>query len=292
MTAQGNSSGQTAVGFFVVTARSSSAPAASPARLAVWRNGTFEASAVHNSLVNIHGTGFVPNEQVGIWVTQPDGSVVGHPTQVASDAGNIESTFQFTSVHQTGRYTFTAYGLISHFQVFAPFDLRGGTSIPSGWAQVRVAYPFPASTTQNGKDIVVSGTLFSPGEPVGIWITLPDGGVRGLPTQVADGNGDFYAQIAIDERLPLGDYKLTASGVNSGRLVITDFAVNGGGSFQGVSLGQSDPPAPLVEGSNLGDGTLGGPANLAGELNSVGQQITPQDTQGCANSENFWTPNC
>jgi hypothetical protein len=116
--------------------------------------------------------------------------------------------------------------------------------------------------------------------------------VRGLPTQVADGNGDFYAQIAIDERLPLGSYHLTASGVNSGRLVIADFAVNGGGPFEGVSLGQSDPAAPFVQGSNLGDGTLGGPTNLEGALNSVGPQITPQDTQGCANPENFWTPNC
>jgi hypothetical protein len=292
MTAQGNSSGQTAVGFFVVKARSAPAPAASPARLAVWRNGTFEASAVHDSLVNIHGTGFLPNEQVGVWVTQPDGSVVGHPTQIASDAGNFESTFQFSSVHQTGGYTFTAYGLVSHFQVFAPFELRGGTSIPSGWANVRVAYPSPATTTQNGKDIVVSGTLFAPGEPVGIWITLPDGGVRGLPTQVADGNGDFYAQIAIDERLPIGNYKLTASGVDSGRLVIADFAVNGGGPFEGVSLDEPDPPAPFVESSNFGDGTLGSPTNLASDLNGVGQEITPQDMQGCAVAENFWTPNC
>ena len=33
---------------------------------------------------------------------------------------------------------------------------------------MRVAYPASATTTQNGNDIVVSGTLFSPGEPVGI----------------------------------------------------------------------------------------------------------------------------
>jgi hypothetical protein len=116
--------------------------------------------------------------------------------------------------------------------------------------------------------------------------------VRGLPTQLADGNGDFYADIAIDERLPLGDYKLTASGVNSGRLVITDFAVSGGGPFVGVSLDQSDPAAPLVNDSNFGDGTLGSPTNLDGAQNSVGPQITPQDTQGCNAPQDLWTPNC
>jgi hypothetical protein len=291
MTAQGNSSGQTAIGFFVVKPRSGPPPSASPARLAVWKNGTFEASAVHDSLVNIHGTGFVPNEQVGIWITQPDGSVIGHPTQVASDAGNIESTFRFTSVHQTGKYTFTAYGLYSHYQVFAPFELRSGTSLPTGWAQVRVAYPASAATTQNGAKIIVSGTLFSPGEPVGIWLTLPDGGVRGLPTQLADGNGDFFADLVIDERLPLGTYHLTAKGVDSGRLVITDFNVSGG-IFTGVALDQPDPPAPIVDVSNIGDGTLGGPTNLAGAENNAGPQITPPDIQNCSNPANFWTPNC
>ena len=166
------------------------------------------------------------------------------------------------------------------------------TSIPSGWAKIRVAYPYPATTTQNGNDIVVSGTLFSPGEPVGLWITLPDGGVRGLPTQLADGNGDFYAQISIDERLPLGGYKLTASGVNSGRLVITDFSVTGGGPFEGVSFGQPDPAAPFVEGSNFGDGTLGSPTNLDSSVDSAGPQITPADTQGCNVPQDLWTPNC
>lgn len=292
MTAYGNNSGQTAVGFFVVKARPSAPPAASPAKLAVWKNGTFDAFAEHDSLINIHGAGFYPNEQVGVWITQPDGSVVGHPTQVASDAGNFELTFTFTSVHQTGKYTFTAYGLTSHYQVFAPFELRGRTSTPSGWAQLRVAYPFPAATRQNGDAIAVSGTLFSQWEPVGVWLTLPDGSVRGLPTQVADGNGDFYAEIAIDERLPLGRYSLTASGVDSGRLVITQFDVKGG-TFEGVPLDSPpEPAAPFVEETNFGDGTLGGPTNIDGAQGSAGPQVTPPDTQSCGDPNSFWTPNC
>lgn len=292
MTAFGNSSGQTAVGFLVVKPSGPPQAPASPAKLAVWKNGTFEAAAEHGALVNIHGANFLPNELVGVWVTQPDGTVIGHPTQVASDAGNFESTFQFTGVHQTGKYTFTAYGLTSGYQVFAPFELRGGTSVPSGWAQLRVAYPFPAQTSQNGNFITVAGSLFSPGEPVGIWLTLPDNSVRGLPTQLADGNGDFYADLAIDERLPLGTYKLTASGVNSGRLVITQFEVTGG-TFEGVPPGAPpEPPAPIVETTNVGDGTLGGPTNLQGQENSAGPQITPPDTQGCGAPADFWTPNC
>jgi hypothetical protein len=292
MSAYGNSSGQSAVGFLVIKPRGAPVAPPAPARLAVWKNGTFEAFAEHGALVNIHGANFMPNELVGVWVTQPDGTVIGHPTQVASDAGNFESTFQFTGVHQTGKYTFTALGLTSGYQVFAPFELRGGTSVPSGWAQLRVAYPFPAETTQNGAGISVAGSLFSPGEPVGIWLTLPDGSVRGLPVQLADGNGDFYAVLAIDERLPLGTYDVTASGVNSGRLVIAQFEVNGG-TFQGVPEGTPpEPPAPFVETSNFGDGTLGGPTNIQGQENSAGPQITPPDVQSCTGGASFWTPNC
>ena len=55
---------------------------------------------------------------------------------------------------------------------------------------------------------------------------------------------------------------------------------------------QADPATPFVQGSNVGDGTLGSPTNLDGAQNSVGPQITPQDTQGCNAPENFWTPNC
>lgn len=292
MTAYGNSSGQTAIGFFVVKARPGGVPGASPAKLGVWKNGTFEAAAEHDALVNIHGTGFYPNEYIGVWITQPDGSVIDHPTQIASDAGNFESTFQFTSVHQTGKYTFTAYGLTSKYQVFAPFELRGRQSVPSGWAQLRVAYPYPASTSQNGKDIAVSGTLFQQWEPVGLWLTLPDGSVRGLPTQVADGYGDFYAVLAFDERLPVGTYKLTASGVDSGRLVIVQFEVTGG-TFVGIPYGTPDEPdTPLVDTTNYGDGTLGGPTNVTGAENSAGPEQTPPDTRGCTDGAQFWTPNC
>ena len=74
--------------------------------------------------------------------------------------------------------------------------------------------------------------------------------------------------------------------------MITDFAVTGGGPFVGVGIDQLDPAAPLIEDSNFGDGTLGGPTNLDGAFDSAGPELTPPDTQGCAEPENFWTPNC
>lgn len=290
-TAVGTSSGQTARGQFVVTPRPNVAPPASPARLDVWRNGTFESSGEHDSVANIHGRFFFPNEVISIWITQPDGSVIDYPQQIASDIGNFESSFTFTNVHMTGRYTFTAFGTRSGYQVFAPFELRGRSSTPSGWATLRVAAPYPAATNQNG-GLVVTGAMFSNGEPVGLWMTLPDNSVRSLPTQVADGNGDFYAVIELEERLPVGTYHVTANGVYSGRLVIASFEVTDG-AFQGVYADvppEQVLPAPFVTETNVGEFATGGPTNTTNTVN----EWTPQDigSQGCDTPEQYWSPSC
>ncbi len=251
LTAVGQGSRQTAVGYLVVTPRTGPPPAASPARLAVWNNGTFNAFAFHDDLINIHGANFFPNEVISIWITQPDGTVLDYPQQVASDIGNFQSSFIFTNVHQTGRYTFTALGTFSGYQVFAPFELRARSSTPSGWAQLRVAFPAQASTRQNG-GVAITGALFAPGEYVGLWMTLPNNAVRSLPTQVADGNGDFFVVIDLDERLPTGRYSITAKGVSSGRLQIASFDVTPG-SFQPAPVSNPAGPAPEIIVSNVGN---------------------------------------
>jgi len=294
-TAVGTRSGQTASGQFVVTPRPSAGPDPSPARLDAWRNGTFESAGEHDSTVNLHGRFFFPNEVVSIWITQPDGTVLNYPQQIASDVGNFESSFTFTNAHMTGHYTFTALGTRSGYQVFAPFELRGRTSTPSGWATLRVAAPYSAATSQHG-GIAITGSLFSPGEPVGLWMTLPGNAVRGLPTQLADGNGDFFTVIDLDERLPVGHYSVTASGVTSGRLVISSFDV-ADGTFQGVDADvppAAAPRAPFVAETNAGDSSKGGPNNLNDAANSPGPEQTPHDigSQGCNTPQAYWTPNC
>ncbi|MGQ9548812.1 MAG: hypothetical protein ACUVSY_06860 [Roseiflexus sp.] len=255
LTAVGQGSRQMAVGYLVVTPRTGPPPPSGPARLAVWNNGTFNAFAFHDDLINIHGTNFFPNEVISIWITQPDGAVLDYPQQVASDIGNFQSSFIFTNVHQTGKYTFTALGTLSGYQVFAPFELRARSSTPSGWAQLRVAYPAQLSTRQNG-GIAITGALFSPGEYVGLWMTLPNNAVRSLPTQVADGNGDFFVVIDLDERLPTGRYSITAKGVSSGRLQIAGFDVTPG-SFQPAPVDNPAGPVPAVVESNTGNAGFG-----------------------------------
>ncbi len=293
--AYGDSSGQIASVYFVVLGRIGD-PGKNPAILDITKNNTSDHFAVHDSMVVIRGANFRPAEWVSVWVTQPNGTVIDYPQQYTNNAGTFESTFQFTSVHQAGRYTFTALGTLSGYQVFAPFDLRPGSSTPTGWATLRVTYPSAKVTRASG--VEVAGSLFSPNERVDIWMTLPNNAVRGLPSQFADDIGNFFATIDLDERLPLGHYNITAKGANSGRLVITDFDVAPNSApIEALPLDippSEVPAAPQVTNSNsngailveldasgnvtdvfLGSETLGEPTNIEGAENNAGPEVEP-----------------
>ncbi|MGB9633544.1 MAG: hypothetical protein ACPL8I_09455, partial [Chloroflexaceae bacterium] len=119
---------------------------------------------------------------------------------------------------------FTVQGAASRYRVITTFTLTSPPVTPTGWATFRVAFP-PDRADPQRNAFEVQGTLFYPGERVDIWLTLPDGSVRGLPSQFADGVGDFYAVLYLDERLPTGFYQATAKGSLSGHLVITTFTL-------------------------------------------------------------------
>jgi len=71
-----------------------------------------------------------------------------------------------------------------------------------------------------------NGDLFFPGERVDLWLTLPDGAVRGFPSTFADNAaGQFSVELGLDERLPTGFYQLTAQGATSRQLVIATFTI-------------------------------------------------------------------
>ncbi len=290
--AHGDSSQQDAMNFFVVLGQLGK-PGENPATLDVTNNNTSDHFAIHDSLVNIVGTSFRPAEWVSVWVTQPNGTVIDYPQQFTNNAGTFQSTFQFTSVHQTGRYTFTALGTLSGYQVFAPFELRPGSSTPTNRATLRVAYPSSGVVAPGGVEIV--GSLFRPDERVDIWMTLPDNAVRGLPSQFADGVGNFFATIALDERLPLGHYNITAKGAISGQLAITSFDVSAGPDAIAVppeTPASEVPASPDVIDSNSnnqilvgadssgnitsvfpGSETLGDPTNIDGAQNNAGPEV-------------------
>jgi hypothetical protein len=273
-TALGGWSNRQAQASFQVLPRSGPTPNAGPATLTIEDNTTGDPSSQQGAFVNIFGRGFVANEVISLWITAPDGAVFSFPYQpMASDIGSFSAPFIFDANHPTGTYAFTALGNSSGYQVIGRFNLSSRASPLSGYAQLRVAHPSPASGAQ-GTIFQVQGKLFYPHERVDIWMTLPDGAVRGLPSQFANEFGEFYADISLDERLPVGEYDFTAKGEWSGFLVISTLRLTGGDP--NVTAPVDAFSSPFVEESNSGTlDTLGPPPEQLPPFETPAEPLFP-----------------
>ena len=80
--------------------------------------------------------------------------------------------------------------------------------------------------------------------------------MRGLPSQFANENGEFFVRTYLDERLPTGLYHFTAKGADTGRLTITDLTLDGG-SPNVTAEPATTEAAPIVTDSNSDGGTVG-----------------------------------
>jgi hypothetical protein len=252
-TAHGLASNREVSASFAVIPQVGPAPDPGQASLIVEDNTTGDPSSQQGALVNIFGRGFVARELISIWITAPDGVVIAFPSQpTTSDIGSFAVPFQFNENHPTGFYAFTALGNSSGYQVISRFNLTSRPSQTSGWAQLRVAFPASRSGGQ-GSTFEVQGKRFNPYERVDIWMTLPDGAVRGLPSQYADFNGEFFADLSLDERLPTGEYDFSAKGADSGFLTITTLRLTAGDPnvpIPGPGETVNTTPAPEVIYSN------------------------------------------
>lgn len=255
ITGRGLSSGKVSGAALVVVP--GGAPSASPgnAFAAVTRVGSNEASGVQGSRVDVNGRGFRGGEQISIWVTAPDGVVLSFPpgeTIFADNSGDFRAAFTFDGLNPVGTYQFTILGTASGYRVITPFTLTSPPVTQRGWAQLYVAFPADRADPQRSA-FEVQGRLFTPGERVDIWVTLPDGAVRGLPSQFADGVGDFYALLYLDERLPTGFYQVTAKGAASNHLVITSLTLQA--ALVQDTVFNPDPGPEIIDSSSGFEGS-------------------------------------
>ncbi|NNJ10175.1 hypothetical protein EKD04_007530 [Chloroflexales bacterium ZM16-3] len=270
-TALGLQSNRQVAASFAVIPQVGQAPNPGQAILTIEDNTTGDPSSQQGALVNIFGRGFVAQELISIWITAPDGVVFSFPYQpTTSDIGSFSVPFEFNANHPTGFYAFTALGNTSGYQVISRFNLTSRASPLSGWAQLRVAYPASRNGAQGTTFFEVQGKRFNPYERIDIWMTLPDNAVRGLPSQYADANGEFFADLHLDERLPTGEYDFTAKGADSGFLTISTLSLSSGGPnvpIPGPGETVNTIPAPQVTESNSSlytgsNQTLGAPTEL------------------------------
>ncbi|HEX8598761.1 MAG TPA: hypothetical protein VF952_09645 [Chloroflexia bacterium] len=197
------------------------------------------------------GTGFQPGENVGIYVTAPDQSVIGADFQViANDAGNVGGVFlSSNSAFPLGVYAVTYEGTSSRRTAIGYFKIIGqappptATPLPPG-----APTPVPAACDTSGNrnaeanpssgrvgDILrITARGFRPGENVSYWLTTPDGLVGGTETPdegfAASPAGNVVLSIRLDELLVdiggYGNWALSFQGEDSQNLAIARFCIN------------------------------------------------------------------
>lgn len=176
--------------------------------------------------------GFTPGEQVGSWLTTPDGRAVdATPYLIADRNGVVTWRWASPASAQAGVWQAVSRGRDSRVEVAIPFTVTGANPAPAGppppGGQVIPAAGTPGATFT----FVVTG--FNSIEEVGYWPTRPDGTVddtKRTPVR-ADGDGRVTLAWQAPARAPSGMWTMSFRGLASRREVQIAFVI------------AADPPA-------------------------------------------------
>ena len=165
------------------------------------------ATARQLDTVEVVGTGFQANEDVSLWLTLPDGSVVGLGEAQADRAGEVSGSLFLPGALPVGRHYFTARGLESGNTAITPFVLQYGNGLNVPGA--RLAADLGRAPQRSVVALTITGESFTPNESISFWLTLPNGSVLDLGEARADANGNLDLEIYLDESLPTGTHYLS-----------------------------------------------------------------------------------
>jgi hypothetical protein len=134
--------------------------------------------------VTVEIFGFTPNEQVGFWITAPDGSIVGTRQTVNIGSSGRATLPPFaTNSFPAGLYYFVFEGTSSKHQSIIYFKVLAR---PAASANSCEDVPEPVSARihpnkciKENDPISVDIFGFTPNEQIGFWVTGPDGSIIG-----------------------------------------------------------------------------------------------------------------
>jgi hypothetical protein len=172
-----------------------------------------QPSVAAGQVININGSGFTRGEQVAIWATAPDQSVISGDFEFAKgDQGLIDIGFKVPQDALGGRWSLTAYGFSSKTPVITTFEVQGrdpATATP----QVSVAPPSAAP----GSEFAFAALGYRDGEKVSYWFTGPDNVIYAAypgGDNATDGRVDLTWRAPVDA--VRGTWVLTIQGLRSG----------------------------------------------------------------------------
>ena len=206
--------------------------------------------------VVLSGEDFAPGELIGVWLTMPDGSVMGiddDDVQAGSD-GHFALELGLGAGLPTGLHHFSARGQESGRGAIAEFYLLPGQG-PATTAGTQLSLSPAAAKQLDTVELSASG--FTANESVALWLTMPDGAVIGLGQVQTDSDGAFSVSLYLSSSLPVGRHYFTGRGNSSGKAAITPFVLQYGnglnlpGAEIAVNLGAA-PQRTVLELSGQG----------------------------------------
>lgn len=173
-----------------------------------------QPSVAAGQTININGTGFTPGEQVAIWATAPDQTVISGDFELAKGAtGAIDIGFKVPDDALGGRWSLTAYGFISKTPVITTFEVQGrdpATAVPQATVAPAVGAP--------GSQFDFAALGFKKKETVSYWFTGPDGVIHAAYPAGDSANSD--GRVDLSWRAPAdavrGTWVITIQGIKSG----------------------------------------------------------------------------
>lgn len=163
------------------------------------------ATARQLDTVELSASGFAANETVALWLTLPDGSVIGLGNVTSDASGTFSGSLFLPGVLPVGRHYFTARGTTSGNTAITPFVLQYGNGLNVPGARLAA----DLGRAQQRTILSLSGEGFTANESVSFWLTLPNGSVLDLGEVNADENGVLDVVIYLAEDLPVGIHYLS-----------------------------------------------------------------------------------
>ena len=198
VSARGQASGAGAIVAFYLLPGAGPAPTSS-ARLAV-----APAAARQLETVALTGAGFDAGESVAVWLTLPDGVVLGLGRIDAASDGTFAVELGLSPFLPVGRHVFTAQGVDSDTTAMSAFTLQYGNGLDVPGAQLAADIGRAPQRTV----LEISAEGFEGDESVSFWLTLPDGSVLPLGDVRAD-DGNLDVVLYLSEDLPTGTHYLS-----------------------------------------------------------------------------------
>jgi hypothetical protein len=182
--------------------------------------------------------GFTPNEEVGFWITNPAGAVVGtRQTVNIGETGAVSGIPFDTDGLSTGIWQWTFQGVSSGHQSVVYMNLlpAGGQTpppAPSGCGTIPPAQngSITPNCARGTTRMTITGYGFQANEELGFYATDPSQAVIDLGELldgplVVDGSGAFTLYLTVNgNNLDDGVYAITFEGKSSGHKTIVYFA--------------------------------------------------------------------